>query len=147
MVTLFDFSGPNETDWRDGTLLARITRQDELGAEHLCVATERAGALEQLAVIHREPASRVTRRNVGAPDPGRSARGASKRTSPLRNARREGHHQERQDQPSAHHPQFRQGQLPPHREETPAPTPWSPLPRRLRLRHPDLSQQTLKVVK
>ena len=41
-------------DWREGISLARITWQDEQGAEHLCVATERARALEQLAVIERE---------------------------------------------------------------------------------------------
>jgi len=46
-------------DWREGISLARIRWQDEQGAEHLCAATERAWALEQLAVIEREPGYRL----------------------------------------------------------------------------------------
>jgi hypothetical protein len=46
-------------DWREGIPLPRITWQDEQGAEHLCVATERGWALEQLAVIEREPGYRL----------------------------------------------------------------------------------------
>ena len=46
-------------DWQERISLARITWQDEQGAEHLCMATERAWALEQLAVIEREPGYRL----------------------------------------------------------------------------------------
>jgi len=45
-------------DWREGISLARITWQDEQGAEHVLVATERVWALEQLAVIERESSYR-----------------------------------------------------------------------------------------
>jgi len=58
-------------DWREGISLARITWQDEQGAEHLCVATERAWALEQLAVIEREPGHRLVSCVVERRQPGR----------------------------------------------------------------------------
>ena len=43
----------------EGQAKARITWADELGAEHLCVATEQSWACEQLAVIEREPGYRL----------------------------------------------------------------------------------------
>jgi hypothetical protein len=62
MASLFD-GDPDGAGWRfdhwqPGKSSARIVWQDEQGAEHLCVATEEAWALEQLAVIEREPGYR-----------------------------------------------------------------------------------------
>lgn len=65
MATLFDLWGQDNLErdclagWRAGVSLARITWQDEHGAEHLCVATERSWALAQLAAIEREPGYRL----------------------------------------------------------------------------------------
>jgi hypothetical protein len=65
MATLFDYSGCDDAerdrmrDWRDGISVARIRWQDELGVKHLCLATERSWALEQLAVIACEPDYRL----------------------------------------------------------------------------------------
>jgi hypothetical protein len=65
MATLLDYSGRDDAerdqmrDWRDGISVARITWQDERGVEHLCVATERPWALEQLAVIEHQPGHRL----------------------------------------------------------------------------------------